>query len=245
MSNRVAAVTGGSRGIGRTICTELAKCGFDIVTCYTRGAQAAEETVSWCRELGVEAYAYQCDVSKEEDVTGFFARIKEQFGRVDVLVNNAGITRDDLMLKMSEEAFAQVIDTNLKGAFLCSREASKMMLKSKYGRIISISSVVGINGNAGQVNYSASKAGLIGMTKSIAKELGGKGITANAVAPGFIQTDMTAVLSDDVKKALLSNIPRKALGNPEDVAHAVCFLASEAAGYITGQVLAVDGGMSM
>lgn len=245
MSNRVAVVTGGSRGIGRTICTELAKCGFDIVTCYTRGAQAAEETVSCCRELGVEVYAYQCDVSKEEDVTSFFARIKEQFGRVDVLVNNAGITRDDLMLKMSEEAFAQVIDTNLKGAFLCSREASKMMLKSKYGRIISISSVVGINGNAGQVNYSASKAGLIGMTKSIAKELGGKGITANAVAPGFIQTDMTAILSDDVKKALLSNIPRKALGNPEDVAHAVCFLASEAAGYITGQVLAVDGGMSM
>lgn len=245
MSNRLAVVTGGSRGIGRTICIELAKCGYDIVTCYTRGAAAAEETVAICKESGVEACAIQCDVSKEEDVIALFAKVKEQFGKIDVLVNNAGITRDDLMMKMSEEAFTQVIDTNLKGAFLCTREASKMMLRAKYGRIINISSVVGINGNAGQANYSASKAGLIGMTKSVAKELGGKGITANAVAPGFIQTEMTDVLPEDVKKSLLASIPRKSLGNTEDVANAVCFLASEKAGYITGQVLAVDGGMSM
>lgn len=245
MGNRVAVVTGGSRGIGRVICLELAKKGYDIVTCYTKGAQAAEETIACCKQSGVNGVALQCDVSNQESVTAFFEEIKNQFGTIDVLVNNAGITKDDLILRMTEDAFMQVLDTNLKGAFLCSKAAAKMMLKNKYGRIISISSVVGLGGNAGQANYAASKAGLIGMTKSIAKELGGKGITANAVAPGFIQTDMTDVLSDQVKDALLKQIPRKALGKPEDVAAAVCFLASEEAGYITGQVLAVDGGMSM
>ena len=170
--------------------------------------------------------------------------MKEHFGRIDVLVNNAGITKDDLLLRMSEEAFMQVIDVNLKGAFLCCKAASKMMLKNKYGRIINISSVVGISGNAGQANYAASKAGLIGLTKTIAKELGGKGITANVVAPGFIQTDMTEQLSEDQQKYWEERIPRKRLGDPKDIAAAVRFLASEEADYISGQVLAVDGGMT-
>lgn len=245
MEQKVALVTGGSRGIGRVICIELAKKGFSIVTCYAKGAQAANETVEICKGFGVEAVAYPCDVAKQEEVDQLFAKCKEEFGGVHVLVNNAGITKDDLILRMNEDAFMQVIETNLKGAFLCSKAAAKMMLRNKYGRIISISSVVGLSGNAGQANYAASKAGLIGMTKSIAKELGAKGITANAVAPGFIETDMTDVLSEEMKATMLAGIPCKKLGKPEDVAAAVCFLASEEASYITGQVIAVDGGMSM
>ncbi|MBE5853612.1 MAG: 3-oxoacyl-[acyl-carrier-protein] reductase [Lachnospiraceae bacterium] len=244
MGNRVALVTGGSRGIGRVICTELAAAGYDIATCYARGAEAAMETVRMCEEKGVKAMAFAADISKAEDVTKLFEQVKENFGGIDILVNNAGITKDDLMLRMTEEAFMQVIDTNLKGAFLCCKAASKMMLRNKFGRIINISSVVGISGNAGQANYAASKAGLIGMTKSIAKEFGAKGITANIVAPGFIQTDMTAELSEDAQKYWEDRIPRKMLGKPEDVAAAVRFLASDEAGYITGQVLAVDGGMT-
>lgn len=244
MENRVALVTGGSRGIGKSICLELAKAGYDIVTCYTSKSAEAEETVAACKELGVNAAAYQANVANEADVTELFAQLKAQFGRIDVLVNNAGITKDDLLLRMSEEAFMQVIDVNLKGAFLCCRAASKMMLKNKYGRIINISSVVGLGGNAGQANYAASKAGLIGLTKTIAKELGGKGITANAIAPGFIQTDMTDQLSEEAQNFWEDRIPRKRLGKPEDVAAAVRFLASEEADYISGQVLAVDGGMS-
>lgn len=244
MENRVALVTGGSRGIGKSICLELAKAGYDIVTCYTSKSAEAEETVAACKTFGVNAVAYQANVANEADVTELFAQLKAQFGRIDVLVNNAGITKDDLLLRMSEEAFMQVIDVNLKGAFLCCKAASKMMLKNKYGRIINISSVVGLGGNAGQANYAASKAGLIGLTKTIAKELGGKGITANAVAPGFIQTDMTDQLSEEAQNFWEERIPRKRLGKPEDVATAVRFLASEEADYISGQVLAVDGGMS-
>lgn len=244
MENRVALVTGGSRGIGKSICLELAGAGYDIVTCYTSKSAEAEETVAACKALGVNAAAYRANVADEADVKELFTQLKEQFGRIDVLVNNAGITRDDLLLRMSEEAFMQVIDVNLKGAFLCCRAASKMMLKNKYGRIINISSVVGLGGNAGQANYAASKAGLIGLTKTIAKELGGKGITANAVAPGFIQTDMTDQLSEEAQSFWEERIPRKRLGKPEDVAAAVRFLASEEADYISGQVLAVDGGMS-
>lgn len=244
MENRVALVTGGSRGIGKSICLELAKAGYDIVTCYTSKSAEAEETVAACKAFGVNAAAYQANVTNEADVTELFAQLKTQFGRIDVLVNNAGITKDDLLLRMSEEAFMQVIDVNLKGAFLCCKAASKMMLKNKYGRIINISSVVGLGGNAGQANYAASKAGLIGLTKTIAKELGGKGITANAVAPGFIQTDMTDQLSEEAQNFWEERIPRKRLGKPEDVAAAVRFLASEEADYISGQVLAVDGGMS-
>lgn len=244
MERRVAVVTGGSRGIGKSICIALAKAGFDIVTCYTSGAAAANETVAACEAEGAKAYAFCANISNSEDVTQLFEKVKECFGRIDVLVNNAGITKDDLLLRMTEDAFMQVIDVNLKGAFLCCKAASKMMLKSKYGRIINISSVVGISGNAGQANYAASKAGIIGLTKSVAKELGGKGITANAVAPGFIQTDMTEKLSEDAQSKWEAQIPRRRLGRPEDVAAAVCFLASEQADYITGQVLAVDGGMS-
>lgn len=244
MENRVALVTGGSRGIGKSICLELAKAGYDIVTCYTSKSAEAEETVAACKTFGVNAVAYQANVANEADVTELFAQLKAQFGRIDVLVNNAGITKDDLLLRMSEEAFMQVIDVNLKGAFLCCKAASKIMLKNKYGRIINISSVVGLGGNAGQANYAASKAGLIGLTKTIAKELGGKGITANAVAPGFIQTDMTDQLSEEAQNFWEERIPRKRLGKPEDVAAAVRFLASEEADYISGQVLAVDGGMS-
>lgn len=244
MENRVALVTGGSRGIGKSICLELAEAGYDIVTCYTSKSAEAGETVAACKAFGVNAAAYQANVANEADVTELFAQLKTQFGRIDVLVNNAGITKDDLLLRMSEEAFMQVIDVNLKGAFLCCKAASKMMLKNKYGRIINISSVVGLGGNAGQANYAASKAGLIGLTKTIAKELGGKGITANAVAPGFIQTDMTDQLSEEAQNFWEERIPRKRLGKPEDVAAAVRFLASEEANYISGQVLAVDGGMS-
>lgn len=243
--SKTAVVTGGSRGIGRVICTSLAEKGCNIVTCYVHGAEAAEETVRLCEEKGVKALAVQADVADSEDVAKLMAAAKEAFGGVDILVNNAGITKDDLMLRMSEEAFMQVIETNLKGAFLCTKAASRFMLKGKYGRIINISSVVGISGNAGQANYASSKAGLIGLTKSVAKELGGKGITANAVAPGFIQTDMTEALGEEARAYWEERIPRKCLGRPEDVAAAVCFLASEEAGYITGQVLAVDGGMSM
>lgn len=245
MSNRVALVTGGSRGIGRVICTELAGKGYDVVTCFSHGKDAAQETVSICREYGVRAEAYCCDVAEEADVIRLFASIKEEFGGVDVLVNNAGITRDGLILKMNQKDFSEVISTNLNGTFLCSREAAKQMLRKRSGRIINISSVVGLRGNAGQVNYASSKAGVIGLAKSLAKELGGKGITVNAVAPGFIQTDMTAELSDEMKKYWETQIPRKRVGRPEDVANAVCFLAAEESDYITGQVIAVDGGMSM
>lgn len=245
MSNRVALVTGGSRGIGRVICTELAGKGYDVVTCFSHGKDAAQETVSLCREYGVRAEAYCCDVAEEADVIRLFASIKEEFGGVDVLVNNAGITRDGLILKMNQKDFSEVISTNLNGTFLCSREAAKQMLRKRSGRIINISSVVGLRGNAGQVNYASSKAGVIGLAKSLARELGGKGITVNAVAPGFIQTDMTAELSDEMKKYWEMQIPRKRAGRPEDVANAVCFLAAEESDYITGQVIAVDGGMSM
>jgi 3-oxoacyl-[acyl-carrier protein] reductase len=238
-------VTGGSRGIGKEICLALAENGYDIVTCYAKSADAAMQTVAECKAYGVNADAFCADVSDEAGVVHFFEQIKENFGTADVLVNNAGITKDTLLLRMSEADFMQVLDTNLKGAFLCTREAAKLMLKKKSGRIINISSVVGINGNAGQANYAASKAGLIGFTKTVAKELGGKGITANAIAPGFIRTEMTDQLPEEKQKAYEAQIPRKRFGTGKDVAAAVCFLASEQADYITGQVLAVDGGMSM
>jgi 3-oxoacyl-[acyl-carrier protein] reductase len=245
MGNRVAVVTGGSRGIGKEICLALAENGYDIVTCYAKSADAAMQTVAECRAYGVNADAFCANVSDEAGVVQFFEQIKENFGTVDVLVNNAGITKDTLLLRMSEADFTQVLDTNLKGAFLCTREAIKLMIKKKSGRIINISSVVGISGNAGQANYAASKAGLIGFTKSVAKELGGKGITANAIAPGFIRTEMTDQLPEEKQKAYEAQIPRKRFGTGKDVAAAVCFLASVQADYITGQVLAVDGGMSM
>ncbi len=245
LENKTAIVTGGGRGIGRAICLELAKEGANVVTCYAHGADAAEDTVAACRELGVLAAAIQADVSVREDVDRLFAEAIKLTETVEILVNNAGITRDGLLIRMSDDDFNQVIDTNLRGAFYCMRAASKLMMKKRYGRIVTISSVVGLMGNAGQVNYSASKAGVIGMTKSLAKELGSRNVTANAVAPGFITTDMTAGLSDAVKEEMAKAIPLARMGQPEDVANAVAFLVSDKAAYITGQVLNVDGGMAM
>ncbi len=245
LDGKTAIVTGGSRGIGRSICLALAKAGANVVTCYANGADGANETVKLCEELGVKAMAMKADVANYEDVSAMVAKTKEEFGTIDILVNNAGITKDNLMLKMTEADFEQVIDTNLKGAFLFTKDVSKIMLKQRSGRIINISSVVGVFGNAGQVNYAASKAGLIGMTKSVAKELASRGITSNAIAPGFIETDMTAALNDSVADEMLKAIPLKRMGTGEDIANAVVFLASDMASYITGQVICVDGGMAM
>lgn len=245
LENKTAIVTGGSRGIGRAICIALAKEGANIVTCYAKGAAAAEETVAMCKEYGVQAVAIQADVAVKEEVDNLIAEALKITGTVEILVNNAGITRDGLVMRMSDEDFNQVIDTNLRGAFYCMRAASKLMMKKRYGRIVTISSVVGVMGNAGQVNYAASKAGVIGMTKSLAKELGSRNVTANAVAPGFITTDMTDALPEAVKEQMAKEIPLARMGQPEDVANAVAFLVSDQASYITGQVLHVDGGMAM
>lgn len=245
LENKTAIVTGGSRGIGRAICLALAREGANVVTCYANGADAANETVKLCEELGVKAKAVKADVASSEDVNNMIDMVKAEFGSIDILVNNAGITKDNLMLKMTEDDFQQVIDTNLKGAFLFTKGVSKIMLKQRAGKIINISSVVGVRGNAGQVNYSASKAGLIGMTKSVAKELASRGITCNAVAPGFIETDMTAKLPEAVVEEMLKTVPMKSIGNVSDVANLVKFLASDEARYITGQVICVDGGMAM
>lgn len=242
---RTAIVTGGSRGIGRAVCKKFASEGMNIVINYAGNLQAAEETAAECRELGAEAILVQADVSSAAGCEEIFAKAQESFKSIDILVNNAGITRDGLILRMSEENFDDVINTNLKGAFLCMKLASRIMMKQRWGRIINLSSVAGVRGNAGQINYSASKAGLIGMTKSLAKELAGRSVTVNAVAPGLIETDMTGVLPDAVKEQLLQGIPMARAGKPEEIAAAIAFFASEEAAYITGQVLCVDGGMAV
>ncbi|MDO4960992.1 MAG: 3-oxoacyl-[acyl-carrier-protein] reductase [Eubacteriales bacterium] len=244
-NNKTAVVTGGSRGIGREVCIELAEKGANVVLCYSGNAAAAEDTVKLCEEKGAKAICVKCNVADGDEVKALMSKAVEEFGRIDILVNNAGITRDKLLMTMSEEDFSAVIDTNLKGAFLCMKHASRIMLKQRYGRIVSLSSVVGIHGNAGQLNYAASKAGVIGMTKSLAKELSSRNITVNAVAPGFVATDMTAAMTEDAKKLAMAQIPMGVLGEPKDIANAILFLASDEAKYITGQVLAVDGGMSM
>ncbi len=242
---KTALVTGGSRGLGRAVCLELAKGGASVVLCYAGNEAAAQETVREIEALGAKALAIRCDVSDAAQVDALVKAAVETFGRIDILVNNAGITRDNLLMRMSEADFDAVISTNLKGTFLCMKAVSRLMLKQRYGRIVNLSSVVGLRGNAGQVNYAASKAGVVGMTKSLAKELASRGVTVNAVAPGFIETDMTAALTDAARAAAQGSIPMNRLGAPEDVAKAAAFLASDDAAYITGQVLAVDGGMAM
>ena len=244
-TGKTAVVTGGSRGIGRAICLELARGGANVMLCYAGNEQAALDTVAACEALGAKAAAMRCDVSKTDEVKALVDAALQQFGAVHILVNNACITRDGLLMTMKEDAWDQVLDTNLKGAFLTMKAVARTMMKQRYGRIVNLSSVVGLHGNAGQVNYAASKAGVIGMTKSLAKELASRGVTVNAVAPGFIDTDMTAALPQAARDALLPTIPTQRLGAAEEVAQAVAFLASDQAAYITGQVLAVDGGMSM
>ena len=244
-SGKTAVVTGGSRGLGRAVCLELAAGGANVVLCYAGNEAAANETVAACEALGARAVAVRCDVADSAQVKTLMDTALQTFGRIDILVNNAGITRDGLLMMMKEDDFDAVIDTNLKGAFLCMKAVARQMMKQRYGRIVNLSSVVGLRGNAGQVNYAASKAGVIGMTKSLAKELASRGVTVNAVAPGFMETDMTAAMPEAAKTATLAAIPMDRMGTAEDVAKTVAFLASEEARYITGQVIAVDGGMSM
>ena len=242
-TGKTAVVTGG-RGIGRAICEELARGGANVVLCYAGRAEAAQETVTACEDLGAKALAVQCNVADEAQVKALMDAAVKEFGRIDILVNNAGVTRDGLVMMMKEADFDAVIDTNLKGTFLCMKAVSRIMMKQRYGRIVNLSSVVGLRGNAGQVNYAASKAGVVGMTKSLAKELASRGVTVNAVAPGFIETDMTAAMPQAAKDAMMPTIPMQRLGAPEDVAKAVAFLASLLRNIFgLGSLLAFPGSM--
>lgn len=243
--NKVALITGGNGGIGKAISIKLAKQGYDIVINYYSDYEGALETKTICEKYKVNVMLYKCDVSNFDEVENMMRNIVEQMGRIDVLVNNSGVTKDTLILRMKESDFDRVININLKGCFNCIKHISKIMMKQKFGVIVNISSVVGLVGNAGQVNYSASKSGILGITKSVAKELVSLNVRCNAIAPGFIETDMTENLPETVKEDILKLIPMKKMGNPEDVANVVNFLVSDESKYITGQVINVDGGMVM
>lgn len=245
LEGKTAVVTGAGRGIGRAIALRLAAEGATVIVNYNGSAKRAEEVVNEITAVGGHAEAIQCSVSDFDSVAAMMDGVIKKYGSIDILVNNAGITKDNLLMKMSEEDFDAVIDTNLKGVFNCMKHVARQMIKQRGGRIINISSVSGVLGNAGQANYCAAKAGVIGLTKSFAREVASRGITVNAVAPGFIETEMTEVLSDAVKAGATEQIPMKYFGTTEDIAGAVAFLASGAAGYITGQVICVDGGMAM
>ena len=245
LTGKCALVTGASRGIGRAIAIALAKAGADVAINFAGNEEAAKQTEDICAAYGVNTLVIKADVANAAECKEMVEKVKERFSKIDILANNAGITKDKLMIGMSETDFTEVINTNLKGSFLCMQLVSKLMIKQRYGRIINMSSVVGLHGNAGQVNYAASKAGVIGMTKSAAKELASRNITVNAVAPGMIETDMTAVIPEKAKEAMMATIPAGRAGKPEEIADTVVFLASEKAAYITGQVISVDGGMGI
>lgn len=245
LNGKCAVVTGASRGIGKAIALKLASLGANIVINYRSSEKEALEVENEIKEMGVEAISIKADISKLDEVENLIKTSKEKFGTIDIIVNNAGITKDNLILRMKEEDFDNVIDVNLKGVFNCLKSITPVMVRQKKGKIINISSVVGISGNAGQVNYAASKAGIIGMTKSLAKEIGSRGINVNAVAPGFIDTEMTESLGEKIKEEAKKNIPLKRFGTVQDVAEVVAFLASDESDYITGQVIHVDGGMLM
>jgi len=242
---KTAIITGASRGIGRAIALRLAENGADVALLYAGNTAAAEETQALAEALGVKAKCYLCDVADYEQTAQVVSAIREEFGRLDILVNNAGITRDKLVMQMKEEDFDAVVDTNLKGAFNMIRHICPVLIRQRSGRIINISSVAGVCGNPGQANYAAAKAGMIGLTKSVAKEIAQRGVTCNAIAPGFISTDMTGALPEKVREAALSSIPMRRMGSPDEIAAVALFLASEGASYLTGAVIQVDGGLNM
>lgn len=245
LKDKVALITGGSRGIGKAIALQYAKEGAKLVINYIGGEEEARDTAQELKELGAEVFLYPCDISKFDEVEEMIAVVIKKLGRIDILVNNAGITRDGLLMKMSEADYDAVLNVNLKGTFNTIRFVSRQMMKQKSGRIINLSSVSGVLGNAGQANYSASKAGVVGLTKTTARELASRGITCNAIAPGFIDTDMTRALPESVRESVVTQIPLKAFGEVEDIANMASYLASDKGKYITGQVLHIDGGMAM
>lgn len=245
LKGKNALVTGGSRGIGKAIVLELAREGANVALTYISNEDRAKEVIGEVESYDVKGLAIKADVSKEEEVNNMIEIVNSELGGIDILVNNAGITKDNLLIRMKTEDWDDVINTNLKGVYLCTKAVVRGMMKKRYGKIVNIASVVGISGNAGQGNYSASKAGIIGFTKSIAKELGSRGININGVAPGFVETDMTNVLNEKIKEEMLNQIPLKRFARPEDIANVVVFLCSEKANYITGQIINVDGGMLM
>lgn len=245
LKGKTAVVTGGSRGIGRAICLELAQQGANVVVNYSGSEQKAKDVVAEIKALGSKAVAVQANVADVDSVQALMQATLETFGSIDILVNNAGITRDNLLMRMKENEWDEVINTNLKGVFLCTKAVTRQMMKQRAGRIINISSIVGVSGNPGQANYVAAKAGVIGLTKTTAQELASRNILVNAIAPGFIMTEMTEGLPEDIKETMLKQIPLAKLGQPEDIAKAVVFLASDSANYITGQTLHIDGGLVM